>query len=199
MKVWIHINGSQEGPYELDSLPMDRINAATPVWYQGLPDWMAAGQAPLTAPLFGMQPDSAAMADAQERAQRKQHEGFGTAERANDESDTAAEEQQASANAQGYTYGASLRRAQTAAARHTSENADEEKCPATYLGWSIALTILCCNPIGIGAIMTGATTRSKFNSRDYEGARKMSETTAWWFMITIVTCLMFLPFTLLLS
>lgn len=199
MKVWIHINGSQEGPYELDSLPMDRINAATPVWYQGLPDWMAAGQAPLTAPLFGMQPDSAAMADAHERAQRKQSQGLSHTESEIGHAEASAEERQASENTQGYTYGAALRRAQTATPRHTSETADEEKCPATYLGWSIALTILCCNPIGIGAIMTGATTRSKFNSRDYEGARKMSETTAWWFMITIVTCLMFLPFTLLLS
>lgn len=154
MKVWIHLNGSQEGPYELENLPLDRMDATTPVWYEGLADWMAAGQAPLTAGLFG------------------------------------------------FTYGQSLRvsqdqQASGAAARPEADKG--AKCPATYLGWSIAMTVLCCNPVGIVAIMTGATTRSKFNSRDYAGARKMSETTAWWFMITIVTSLMFLPFALILS
>lgn len=50
--IYIHRNGQQQGPYTLPQLTMMTLTPDTPVWYEGLGDWMPASQAPLTAPLF---------------------------------------------------------------------------------------------------------------------------------------------------
>lgn len=52
MKIWIYLNGLQQGPYTLDQVKLLPIDANTPVWYDGLPQWTPAGQAAATAPLF---------------------------------------------------------------------------------------------------------------------------------------------------
>ena len=52
MKIWVHIDGRQLGPYNPDQLPLDEMDATTPVWYDGLEQWTPAGQAPATASLF---------------------------------------------------------------------------------------------------------------------------------------------------
>lgn len=56
MKIWVHFNGQQQGPYEFDQLKGLPITPQTPVWYEGLAQWTVAGVAPATAILF--QPDS---------------------------------------------------------------------------------------------------------------------------------------------
>jgi hypothetical protein len=52
MKVWIYIGNSQQGPFTLDELSKINITAETPVWYDGLEQWMPAGEAPATCHLF---------------------------------------------------------------------------------------------------------------------------------------------------
>ena len=170
MKIWIHTNGVQEGPFEIEELPLDRIDAQTPIWYEGLPDWMPVCQAPATAHLFNMEPDSAAMADAIDRAAKRERE-FDSAD---------------------YKDVAANRAVADEEARSGKVLASEDE-PASYLGWSIVMTALCCNPLAIVAIITGAGVRSKCNARDYDGARRLSEVTAWLVMISIVLSLMFLP------
>ncbi len=64
MKIWIYLNGLQQGPYTFDQLRLLPIDAATPVWYDGLPQWMPAGQAPLTASLFDASPAAGQPMDA---------------------------------------------------------------------------------------------------------------------------------------
>lgn len=147
MKVWIHLNGVQEGPYQFEELPLDRMDANTPVWYEGLPDWQPAGTAPLTAQLFAGQEVTM---------------------------DTA----------QSYNV--------------ASQEPGKPKCPPSFLPWSIAFTVVCCNPVGIIPIITGSSTRSKWNSGNYPAARRMSRVTEWWVMITIVTSLILAPLTLLM-
>lgn len=55
MKIWIYLNGLQQGPYTFDQIKLLPIDATTPVWYDGLPQWTPAGQAPVTAQLFAAQ------------------------------------------------------------------------------------------------------------------------------------------------
>lgn len=50
--IYIHRNGQQQGPYTLPQLRMMTLTPDTPVWYEGLADWMPASQAAVTAPLF---------------------------------------------------------------------------------------------------------------------------------------------------
>ncbi len=52
----IALNGQQLGPYTIDQLtpgiPTGQFTAQTPVWRQGMPGWLPAGQVPELAPLF---------------------------------------------------------------------------------------------------------------------------------------------------
>lgn len=52
MEIWIHINDSQEGPFAIEALPVDRITPDTPVWHEGLSDWTTAKNVPELAHLF---------------------------------------------------------------------------------------------------------------------------------------------------
>lgn len=145
MKIWIHINDNQEGPFEQNELPLDRMDAETPVWYDGLAGWMPAGQAPLTAPLFAPAAVTAAPVAAQ-----------GSVESA------------------------------------------EQTAPRTYIIWSLLLTICCCNPVGLVALILGNVSSTKWRNHDYAGAQKYATMVEWWLMITIVTALMISPIILLM-
>ena len=52
MKFWIYLNGIQQGPYTFEQVKLLPLEPTTPVWYDGLPKWLPAAQAPATAPLF---------------------------------------------------------------------------------------------------------------------------------------------------
>lgn len=63
MKIWVYLNGIQQGPYSLEELTQLNLAPSTPVWYEGLPQWMPACEAPVTASIFGaelseQQPDA---------------------------------------------------------------------------------------------------------------------------------------------
>lgn len=171
MKVWIHIDGAQEGPYELENLPWDRMDANTPVWYEGLPDWMAASQAPATAYMVSVKHGAKSESDSFHQSSDVQNAKWQQQQRY--------QYYQPSAQAQGQESG--------------------RKCPPTFFVWSILLTVLCCNPVGIIPIITGSSTLSRFRNGNYRGARRMSETTEWWIMITIVTSLFMLPLSALMN
>lgn len=198
MKIWIHINGVQEGPFDETNLPLERMNAATPVWYEGLSYWMPAAKAPVTAQIITnhlMQSSAPKPNDdlsdrsvcetidveyTEEQPKQQSHTGSPVY-------DTADKRYAQQPNS--YTY----------APRHnTASSQTPVKKPQTYLIWSILLTVLCCNPVGIVPIITGNQVTSKFKNFNYEGARKSSELTEWWLMITIVTSLMLAPLNLLL-
>lgn len=53
MKIWVYLNGIQQGPYTIEDLQAMQITPSTPVWYEGLSQWLPACEAPLTASLFG--------------------------------------------------------------------------------------------------------------------------------------------------
>lgn len=178
MKIWIHINGVQEGPYEESNLPLDRMNASTPVWYEGLSYWMPAAKAPVTAQIITNHLMQTAKPDSINEEQRQAPETSINTEYSaphNQFANTAATQQPYNRNPQ-----------------------QAEPKPATYLIWSIILTVLCCNPIGIIPIITGNQVTSKYNNYNYSGARKSSEITEWWLMITIVTSLMLAPLNMLI-
>lgn len=180
MKIWIHINGVQEGPFELNDLPLDRMDASTPVWYDGLPDWMPIGQAPATAHLFGCEPDAAALADARDRATRRSQAHIIMFDEVDSEPD-------------GELRGFGALSGQPKKNQPADAGDAPEEMPSSYLGWSILMTALCCNPLAIVPILTGLGVRSKCNAHDWKGAKRLSEVTAWLVMICIVLSLMFFP------
>lgn len=54
MKIWVYLNDTQQGPYTLEELSNIPITASTPVWYDGLSQWLPASEAPATASLFSV-------------------------------------------------------------------------------------------------------------------------------------------------
>lgn len=52
MQFFVYLNDAPQGPFTREELIGMNLTPMTPVWYEGLPDWMPAGVAPQTAPLF---------------------------------------------------------------------------------------------------------------------------------------------------
>ncbi len=153
MKIWIYLNGVQQGPYTFDELRMLPMEPTTPVWYDGLSEWTPAGQAPATMPLFTAPAPPPQPQPVQPAWQPQQ---------------PAWQPQQIPPR------------------------------PSTYLVWSILITLLCCTPLSIAAIVTGAITNSRYNSGDYNGARSMSSVTEWLVILSIVFGVLALPLTLIM-
>ena len=59
--------------------------------------------------------------------------------------------------------------------------------PKNWLVEAILVTIFCCLPFGIAAIVFAAQVNSKFDAGDYEGALKASREAAKWTKISFFT------------
>lgn len=181
MKIWIYLNGMQQGPYSYDELQQLPISADTPVWYDGLPDWTAAGTAPATAPLFAPgQAQNPQPQQWQQPAQQWTQPGQQWTQ----------PQQQWQQPQQAWTQQQWQQQPQPAPAMPPR--------PATYLIWSILLTVLCCNPFSIAGIVTGAMTNSRYNSGDYDGATRMSHITEWMVILAIVAGVLIVPLSIIM-
>lgn len=74
------------------------------------------------------------------------------------------------------------------------EIAEPGERPASYLAWSIVVTLLCCTPIGIVAIVYSALTDSRWRNGDFRGAHRASEAAQMWIIASIVLGLISMPF-----
>ncbi len=68
-----------------------------------------------------------------------------------------------------------------------------EPCPPTNLVWAIISTVLCCIPSGIVAIIYALKVSNKYREGDIEGAKRASETGAWWCIATIILGILTMP------
>ena len=66
-----------------------------------------------------------------------------------------------------------------------NQSYDNEPIPSSYLGWSIAATLLCCLPAGIVAIIYASQVSSKWASGDREGARRSASLAKTWFWVSV--------------
>lgn len=176
MKIWIYLNGLQQGPYSLEQVKLLPVDADTPVWYDGLPQWTPAGQTPLLGPLFATaapEPDGPACAP-----------------------ETPAEQAARAARTATQAAYAAQAAAQAAQAAQMATTPIPPR-PSTYIVWSIILTILCCSPFALAGIITGAISSSRYNSGDYAGAKSMSTVTEWLLIISIVWAVIAAPVTML--
>ena len=176
MKIWIYLNGLQQGPYSLEQVKLLPVDADTPVWYDGLPQWTPAGQTPLLGPLVATaapEPDGPACAP-----------------------ETPAEQAARAARTATQAAYAAQAAAQAAQAAQMATTPIPPR-PSTYIVWSIILTILCCSPFALAGIITGAISSSRYNSGDYAGAKSMSTVTEWLLIISVVWAVIAAPVTML--
>lgn len=156
MKIWIFLNGTQQGPYTPEEITAMELPSSTPVWYEGLPQWLPASEAPLTASLFaGNAAAPCGSIPAQECT--APHVAAGT----------------------------------------SRFGEPQLPCPPTYLGWSIFITICCCLPGGIIAIVFSSRTTSLYEAGRYEEAVRMSEKAQWAIILSIVFGLLSMPVAML--
>lgn len=66
--------------------------------------------------------------------------------------------------------------------------------PPTYLAWSIIALLLCCLIPGVIALIYSARVEPRYNSGDYIGARKASESAQMWIIISVIAGLISIPF-----
>ena len=68
-----------------------------------------------------------------------------------------------------------------------------DKIPSTYMAWSILFTILCCNAVGVIAIVFSALTSQNINSGNLALAQRYSDYAAYAIIGTIVSSLILSP------
>lgn len=73
-----------------------------------------------------------------------------------------------------------------------------EPCPPTNLVWAIIATVLCCLPAGVVAIVYALKVTNKYREGDIEGAKRASETGAWWCIASIVLGIVSMPLSMLI-
>jgi hypothetical protein len=64
--------------------------------------------------------------------------------------------------------------------------------PKTWLVESILVTVLCCLPFGVAAIVNAAKVDSKYATGDYVGAKKASNEAKKWTIIGLISGLVFI-------
>ena len=76
--------------------------------------------------------------------------------------------------------------------------ATTEPCPPTNLVWAIITTVLCCIPSGVVAIFYALKVSNKYREGDIEGAKRASETGAWWCIASIILGIIAMPLSYLM-
>lgn len=180
MKIWIYIDGAQKGPFGEDEILAMNIEPSTPVWFEGMPKWLPAGEVPEMAALLrggSSTDDSAAGPDAASPEAPEAPAQDVAAETSEIPGDTVVEEVIVEEKPLG----------KYAPGRRAPRRSElpSEPCPPTYLGWSVFLTVCCCSPVSIASLAASIFVTSYYNSGKLEKSRKASEIAAWLIMIAI--------------
>lgn len=203
MKVWVFLDGRQQGPFEKEVLlTLPGFNENTKVWFEGLPKWYPAGILDELRDLFdgsheAVTPGGDVARDASENSydtdlQGAENETHETAEDTDvAEEEAVATEEVASAPVSRFAPGQSYKVYRSADVKL------EEPCPPTYLAWSIVLLICCCSPVSIAGIIVSAMVSVYYSRGDIVKSRKASDAAAWLVMVSIA--LGFLPWIMLSS
>ena len=183
MKIWVHLNGQQQGPYEFDDLKNLPITPQTPVWYDGLMQWTVAGVAPATAVLFQQQP------------QPNQPQQPNPAQQPN--LANSANQPQQPNPAQWQQFQQFQQWQQWQAGQPQWQSAP--KRPATFIVWNALVLIFFCSLFGLIGLICGIISSSRYDAGDYQGAKSMSTAAAWFLVIGIALCFITIPLGILLA
>lgn len=176
MKYWLIINNRQTGPLTAEEIAAGGyLRRDTPVWHEGLPNWITAGDVEELAALLTPPASPVDVFDAQHV----------TASAPSAPAEVPIVPADAPVVATGWMQ-AKPRRIMA-------------KEPDTYLLWSILTTILCCLPTGIAAIVMSSRVSSRYSRGDYEGAVRASRAAELWIIVTVVLGLVAIPFQMVVT
>ena len=176
MKYWIYRDGLQRGPFTIEELADMNLTPDTPVWYEGLDNWITAAEAPGLAPFLTTRNDGAD----------------------NRPVDVEYTEADSSAGAAFSSNQFGPQQTQEPLRSHACEQSrPQSECPPTYLAWSIIVTICCCLPLGIAAIIYSGKVKPCWQQGDERGAYKASETAQLLIILSVTISLLISPLAIL--
>ncbi|MDE6628129.1 MAG: CD225/dispanin family protein [Muribaculaceae bacterium] len=76
----------------------------------------------------------------------------------------------------------------------TQDSAAVPPCPPAYVAWSVIVTVLCCTPVGVAALILSSMTKSAYYKGQLEKSKKYSEITQWLIIAAIVCGTALAPF-----
>lgn len=173
MNYWIITDNTQRGPLTAEELSQDpALNADTPVWHEGLPDWTKAALVPELAAILAARAGAAPQPQQQPQYQQPYQQP-----------PYQQQYQQPYYQPFGQPYG----------------QPTPDQMPSTYLVWAILATICCCIPTGVVAIIYSSKVSPAFYRGDYAAALRASERAQLWIIISFVAALIWAPFSILFS
>ena len=191
MQIWVNINGVQSGPISREALAEIVTDpSVTYVWHQGMSNWERIDRLPEFADIVAAASKAPAVPEKPELS---------------DQSD-GSEKSSATASASPST-GSCVPPIPPAVPNIPHYYAPQpqyyqqpyqqpqpaDKIPSTYMAWSILFTILCCNAVGVIAIVFSALTSQNINSGNLALAQRYSDYAAYAIIGTIVSSLILSP------
>lgn len=190
MKIYIYLNGHQQGPYHRDELVGRRITPQTPVWYSGLRSWTPAGEAECTRWLFDPALQGEIRNLEQKRANGTRMPGV----------PGAGQSVPPYPGAFGGGYNGSPATHPTEKPAYYAKRYSEPR-PADYMTYAVItliLSMVCVNIISlifsIVAIVKGNEVGNAYMREDYELARANSRQAKLYSTISLIITLMFVAF-----
>lgn len=206
MEYWTIIDDRHAGPFTADELISMGITPDTPVWTSGLPDWVEAHEIAELRAAIELRDKTAATEEPMAVPEPQPIAPQPVTPQPVDTPQPVVEpqpvEQPQPAVEPDPAYPSPSPQPQYQAPQYPEQPRWEwqqpaaipdEPCPPAYLAWSIIVTILCCQVLGIVAIICSAQTKQAYNRGNLAKAKKMSEWAQWMIIISIVLGLLALP------
>lgn len=188
MKVWIYVDGRQQGPFDFEQLAgMPGVTPSTKVWFEGLPKWYPAGSLDQMRPLFDGSMTPAGMgAETSELSENSEISECSECSEISEISQPS-ERPEPPAEAFRQPFQPAPRQPQQPfrPAPQQLAAAMRPPCPPTYLAWSVILVVCCCSPVSMAALAASIMVSTYYSKQNYERAAKASEWAAWLVMISL--------------
>ena len=196
MQIWVNINGVQSGPISREALAEIVTDpSVTYVWHQGMSNWeridrlpefadiVAAAQKAPAVPEIPAEPKKPELSDSSDQSDRSDF-----SENSVKSGSCIPPIPPAVPNIPHY-YAPQPQYYQ----QPYQQPQPADKIPSTYMAWSILFTILCCNAVGVIAIVFSALTSQNINSGNLALAQRYSDYAAYAIIGTIVSSLILSP------
>ncbi len=221
MDFWIIIDQRHAGPFTAEQLREQGLTPDRLVWHDGLADWTPAREIPALAELFVVEepvseaeqcppvPPVEEPAAAPPYGQQQPTYGaprpdqefrYGAYQQQQQQQPPYGHQPPYGAPQQPYgqpnygqqpPYGAPQ---QPQYAPGQQPQGQIPPCPPTYLVWAIIVTVCCCTPLGIVAIIYAANIKNAYYRGDYQKAARNSSRAQAWIIAAIVLGLLYIPF-----
>lgn len=192
MQYWINHNGVQSGPLDLDSLKEMGLTSSAYVWHEGLSDWVKITQLPELQGLYEM--TEADLQQVADEVPAKVEEPVAVGEPYQPEPEPEPYQPQPQQEQPYQPQPEQQPYQQPYQPQYVDQQPEPvEPCPPTNLVWAIISTVLCCLPAGVVAIVYAIKVTNKYREGDIEGAKRASETGAWWCIASIILGIILQP------